>query len=57
MSDEALCPLCNGPNECGSVKGEETCWCFTASISDEVLASVPPEAVGKRCVCATCARG
>ncbi len=53
--DPERCPLCDGPNACGAARGQSTCWCFTAVIPPEVIARVPPEDQGVRCVCAACA--
>lgn len=55
--DPTRCPLCERPNECGAARGAATCWCFTAVIPADVVARVPPEDRGVRCVCASCAAG
>jgi hypothetical protein len=52
--DPAVCPLCGEPNRCGAAAGAASCWCFTATIPDRVLAELPAEAVGVACVCARC---
>ena len=56
-NDASQCPLCGKPNECAIAAGRdpESCWCMTATISPSALASVPQEAKGKVCICATCA--
>lgn len=51
------CPLCGGPNgcqpaACGSF--DVACWCMTATIPAALLATVPPEARGRACICAAC---
>ena len=51
------CPLCGRGNGCGAVQGQDTCWCFNATISVEALARVPPELVGVACLCRDCATG
>lgn len=53
----ARCPLCESPNACGQQRGDPTCWCYVVTISNEVLAKVPDEARGQRCICRTCAAG
>jgi len=53
--DPERCPLCEQPNACGAARGESTCWCFTAVIPPAVIARVPAEDQGVRCVCAACA--
>ena len=54
---EQICPLCGGYNHCAMAAGlaPEGCWCMTVSIAPEILASVPAEAAGKRCICPQCA--
>ncbi len=54
---EQICPLCGGDNQCAmaSELAVENCWCVAVSIPPEILASVPEEAVGKRCICPRCA--
>lgn len=55
-----ICPLCGGANDCVSSKAggfEVECWCTTVSISREVLALIPPDAVNKSCLCPRCAAG
>jgi hypothetical protein len=50
------CPLCGGHNQCAMTAGQPagTCWCATATFSAEALAAVPPDSMGKRCLCAGC---
>jgi hypothetical protein len=55
VRDPERCPLCGGPNACGAARGDATCWCFTAVIPPEIIARVPAEDRGVRCVCAACA--
>lgn len=54
---DTLCPLCGATNECAIAAGRsaESCWCMTAEIPTDVLASIPEEAQGKVCICARCA--
>ncbi len=59
-SDNRICPLCGGWNQCVPASAgtfEESCWCTTASISPEALARLAPEQVGKACLCPRCAAG
>ena len=59
FDDTTRCPLCGNANECAIAAGRsaETCWCMTATIAPEVLASIPEEAQGKVCVCPRCGSG
>jgi hypothetical protein len=58
-NDTRMCPLCGKPNDCAVAAGQdaEACWCMTATMSSSALASIPPEAQGKICICAQCASG
>jgi len=58
-NDAMRCPLCGRTNECAVAAGKppESCWCMTASMDPRALASIPPEAQGKVCICARCASG
>jgi len=52
-----LCPLCGQPNECGACQGNAAaCWCMSTPISADVLARLPAEERGLRCICARCAQ-
>ncbi|HEY2410113.1 MAG TPA: cysteine-rich CWC family protein [Polyangiaceae bacterium] len=55
--DPRACPLCGGANACGVAAGAESCWCFSSSISGELLKQVPAPVKGRACVCAACAAG
>jgi hypothetical protein len=57
FNDTSRCPLCGASNECAMAAGRapETCWCMTAVIDPDVIASIPSEAQGKVCICARCA--
>lgn len=57
--DTTRCPLCGQANECAIAAGRpaDSCWCMTVSMDPEALASIPPEAQGKVCICARCSRG
>jgi hypothetical protein len=57
LNDPTKCPLCGRPNECAVAAGQdaESCWCMTATMSPSALASIPPDAQGKVCICARCA--
>ena len=53
-----VCPLCGGANQCAPASAgtfEVPCWCTRAPISREALAKIPPERVGKACLCPRCA--
>ncbi|TFY98101.1 cysteine-rich CWC family protein [Ramlibacter rhizophilus] len=56
------CPLCQRPNACALEEARRTgqaqgpCWCTQAAFSPALLAQLPPEARGKACICAACAR-
>jgi hypothetical protein len=54
--DPKRCPLCGNANECAMAGPAEKCWCFTAIISEAVLARVPDEARDLVCICARCAK-
>jgi len=59
--DPSVCPLCGKPNDCAMAKDGcgsacAICWCSNLKINPEVLTRVPPEAVGRACVCAACAQ-
>jgi hypothetical protein len=55
--DQTVCPICGSANECAIAAGRsaESCWCMTAEISPDVLATIPEEAQGKVCICRRCA--
>jgi hypothetical protein len=53
----ARCPLCGEPNACamaGRGTSESPCWCSAARPTAALLASVPPEARNKVCICSRC---
>ena len=52
--DPRRCPLCGNINDCGIAGGQETCWCFTESVSPETLKRIPAGARGIACVCRLC---
>lgn len=56
FNDTSRCPLCGGANDCAIAAGRppETCWCMTAAIDPDAIASIPPEAQGRVCICARC---
>ncbi|NUZ05363.1 cysteine-rich CWC family protein [Piscinibacter koreensis] len=57
-TDTSSCPLCGELNQCALAGGTDPanrCWCADASFSAELLASVPPTAAGRACICAACA--
>ena len=53
--DPHRCPLCGNINDCGVAAGQESCWCFTQTVSPEILKRIPAEARGIACVCRLCA--
>jgi len=61
--DPTRCPLCGKPNQCAAEVRRETgveqppCWCTRATFDAALLSSVPEEARGAACICATCAQG
>jgi hypothetical protein len=57
MDDTKLsCPLCGGPNQCAlAIDPSATeCWCDSQEFPRELLAQLPPNEVGRRCICQTC---
>lgn len=55
--DPSRCPICGEPNRCGELTGDGQCWCVEAHLSKSLLEQIPPEAVGRACVCPRCAKG
>ena len=55
--DEKICPLCGADNQCAmsADRPVESCWCASVHISAATLAAIPPEDVGRRCICPSCA--
>ncbi|MEH6591745.1 MAG: cysteine-rich CWC family protein [Halioglobus sp.] len=55
---QSICPLCGEGNLCAVSRGGdiEQCWCWNAGISGQALEKVPPQLVGKVCICANCAK-
>jgi hypothetical protein len=60
--DATRCPLCGQANACAMEIERETgvkqapCWCTQVDFSPELLGRLPPQARGKACICASCAR-
>lgn len=54
--EKAICPICHEPNGCHRENGldPDTCWCNTLIIDPKVFELVPPEALGKACICPAC---
>jgi hypothetical protein len=53
--DAHLCPLCAERNACARAAGDgDACWCFETRVPRALLALVPEEARGERCICRTC---
>lgn len=65
------CPLCQGENACGNELAKQveqsltgpndqinTCWCQDVSIQfpPALLAQVPEQLKGKRCICQNCVK-
>jgi len=50
-----VCPVCEGPNECGGAAGKVPCWCSSVKISLEALVAMPAEARERICMCPRCA--
>jgi hypothetical protein len=61
--DPARCPLCGQPNACAAVARQASgqpqppCWCEGARIDPAALAALPPQAMGRACLCPACAAG
>ena len=59
--DPSVCPLCGRKNDCVMASGDcgsacAMCWCSAVKVPREILERVPPDAVGRACVCAVCAK-
>lgn len=50
------CPLCGDENLCAAERGESTCWCYTTTIPQSLLARLPENARGVACICEKCVR-
>ncbi|GMK37223.1 hypothetical protein PCCS19_02760 [Paenibacillus sp. CCS19] len=50
----AQCPICGGNNQCGSVSGNETCWCMKEKFPQEIFRLVPEDQIDKACICEAC---
>ncbi|MDR0276128.1 MAG: cysteine-rich CWC family protein [Burkholderiaceae bacterium] len=61
--DPARCPLCGQPNGCAMQTAKATgqpqppCWCAQVQIDHATLAALPPQAIGRACLCRACATG
>ncbi len=55
---ESNCPLCGKPNHCAMAAGNDAseCWCRDIEIDSAALERLPPEAVGRYCICRDCAQ-
>lgn len=54
------CPRCGRRNQCAQAESAtpvSDCWCFSAAIDPEALASLPPEQRNRACLCPACAQG
>jgi hypothetical protein len=51
------CPICGQPNQCAMALGQpaETCWCWGAKISQDILKRIPAKERGTACICPKCA--
>jgi hypothetical protein len=60
-TDPSRCPLCGAANVCAMEIERESgiaqppCWCMSARFTEALLASVPADARGQACICASCA--
>ncbi|MGO4106997.1 cysteine-rich CWC family protein [Paenibacillus sp. YAF4_2] len=58
MAEEltARCPICNGSNQCGNLAGlpAGACWCSKEAFPQAIFENIPPELLGKACVCKAC---
>ena len=54
---EQHCPLCGAHNHCAMAAGEPAsgCWCTQVQVAPEALEALPEDAVGKYCLCRSCA--
>lgn len=55
-----ICPLCDEANQCAPANTgnfEVPCWCATADVRSEALASIPAAKLNKSCLCPQCAEG
>lgn len=61
-ADAAHCPLCGGANACEMEQARRegrapgACWCMQVEVPAALLARVPAQDRGQRCVCAACVR-
>ena len=59
--DPRCCPLCGQSNQCANEveratgQSQPPCWCTGVDFARELLASVPPQAVARACICPACA--
>ena len=55
---ECLCPVCGADNQCAMARDKQAsqCWCMGVTIAEEALAKIPAKALGKQCLCASCAQ-
>lgn len=54
------CPCCGQLNQCAqatSTTPVTDCWCFSARIAPERLASLPATVRNRACLCPRCAQG
>jgi hypothetical protein len=52
----ARCPICKEENNCGNLAGlpAGACWCSKETFQQAVFENIPPELLGKACVCKAC---
>jgi len=58
MTLPQTCPICGEPNACALVACgtmDAPCWCRSVVFPAELLAQVPEDLRGRRCICARCA--
>jgi hypothetical protein len=61
-SSPSHCPLCGQPNRCAMEIERETgvaqdpCWCTAEQFSPALLERMPPEGLGRACICQACVR-
>ena len=46
--------LCGEPNHCGVAAGRSACWCFTATVPQALLETLPPDQRNLSCICQVC---
>jgi len=61
--DPLICPLCGAANDCARAGERDepggaparACWCVDARFGADLIARVPAPALGRACICRSCA--